>query len=104
MTEPFAFVALVTENLRAPATWTAQPDGSVLCTFSPVLTAAEQTTFDDLSTMARFGVTLTLAEWQSVKPDAALLRTYNGIASPTLAQTIAATKAQNRILATIIRS
>lgn len=80
------------------------PGSGLTPVFVPPLTTAEQATLADLQTMARFGVTLTLAEWQSIKTDAASLKTYNGIASPTLAQTVAATKAQNRILATIIRS
>lgn len=34
--------------------------------------------------------------------DVAGLRAYQGLASPTLAQTVAATKAQNRILARVV--
>jgi hypothetical protein len=72
--------------------------------FVPPLTTAEQATLADLQTMANFGVTLTLAEWQAVKPSAAVLKTYLGIASPTNAQTAAAVKGIVRVLATIIRS
>jgi len=53
--------------------------------------------------MARFGVTLALAEWLSIKSDAAGLRNYLGVATPTLTQTAAATKAIIRVLNTIIR-
>lgn len=73
-------------------------------TFNPPLTPAEQATFDDLVTMAKFGVSMTLAEWQSIKADAAGLKSYLGVAAPTLAQTAAATKAIIRVLAVIVRS
>jgi hypothetical protein len=94
--------------LRAPTAWSADATSGVVLTFTPDLTAGETTTLatfmSDISTMAKFGVTLTLAEWQSVKPDAQLLKAYAGVASPTLAQTVAAVKAQSRILSVIIRS
>lgn len=78
--------------------------GTPIFTFVPPLNPAEQVTLDDLATMARFGVTLTLAEWQGIKADAAGLKAYLGVASPTAAQTAAATKAIVRVLGTIIRS
>lgn len=52
----------------------------------------------------RSGITgITFAEWQALDNDLSGLRTYQGVASPTLAQTVAATKAQNRVLAAILR-
>jgi hypothetical protein len=90
--------------LRAPAQyWTDSATGPQFV-FQPSLTSAEQATFDDLQTMAKFGVTMTLAEWQSIKADAAGLKTYLGVATPTAAQTAAATKAIIRVLAVIVRS
>jgi hypothetical protein len=73
-------------------------------TFNPPLTTAEQATFADLQSMANFSVDMTLAEWQSIKADAANLKAYVGIASPTLAQTAAATKSIIRVLAVIVRA
>jgi hypothetical protein len=95
---------LVVRYLRAPATETVDGSGNVTMTFEPPLTTAEQATFDDLTTMAKFGVTLTLAEWQSIKGDAANLKAYLGVATPTLVQTAAATKAIIRVLGVIVRS
>jgi hypothetical protein len=95
---------LLGANLRLPATTSTNGGGTVIFTFVPALSPAEQVIFDDLSLMVRFGVTLTLAEWQSIKADAANLKTYLGVATPTLVQTAAATKAIIRVLGTIIRS
>lgn len=92
---------LFARYLRPPDRW---DDTLAAFVWVPALTSAEQATRADLETMARFGVSLTLAEWQSIKPDAANLRAYLGVASPTNAQTAAATKAIIRVLATIIRS
>ncbi|HUW16225.1 MAG TPA: hypothetical protein VMW94_04030 [Actinomycetes bacterium] len=103
MSDPLYTVALVTDTLRAPASWMAMEDGSVEMTFDPPLTPAERSTLADLRRMAHFGVTLTLAEWQAIKEDAAGLKQYLGVASPTAAQTALATKAIIRVLATIIR-
>ena len=105
MSDVSLLARLIAEHIRPPATWTSDTGaGTASYTFDPPLSPAEQATLDDLVTMARFGVTLTLAEWQSVKPDAQLLKAYLGVASPTLAQTAAAAKAIVRVLATIIRS
>jgi len=98
------FTALCELYLRPLTGWTTAADGSIAPFFEPPLSAAEQATLADIVLMDRFGVDLTLAEWQSIKADVAGLKTYNGLASPTLAQTVAATKAQNRVLAVIIRS
>lgn len=72
--------------------------------FTPDLSTAEQGTLADIAVMVKFGVEMTLAEWQSIKADAAGLKTYLGVASPTLAQTASATKAIIRVLGVIVRS
>lgn len=95
-------IGLCLQYLRQPSI-TTDAAGTSTWTFDPPLTTAEQTTFADLTTMARFGVTLTLAEWQTIKPDAAGLKAYLGLASPTNAQSIAAIKAIIRALGVIIR-
>ena len=98
-------LALCATYLRSPAEAAREAEtGAPLFVFDPPLSAAEQATFDGLASMARFGVTLTLAEWQSIKADAAGLKAYLGVASPTAAQTAAAVKAVVRVLGTIIRS
>lgn len=94
---------LVEEYLRTPIVITGDA-GAPTYVFEPPLTAEEQTTLAELRVMARFGVALTLAEWQGIKTDIALLQTFAGITNPTVAQTANATKAQSRILRVIIRS
>ncbi len=98
------FAAMWGQYLRAPTATTFNGDTLVSATFDPPLTAAEQVIFDDLKTMAKFGVSMTLAEWQSIKADAAGLKSYLGVGSPTLVQTAAATKAIIRVLGVIVRS
>jgi 2-keto-3-deoxy-6-phosphogluconate aldolase len=98
------FASLAAANLRAPASWSVDDlAGTASFTWEPPLTPAEQATFADLQVMANFGVTLNLTEWQAIKADAAGLRAYLGVASPTAAQTASATKAIIRVLAVIIR-
>lgn len=84
-------LAAVSASIRPPDS-TALAGTTVTYHFNVDLTAAQATAFADLVLMARFAVVLTLAEWQQVKPDAANLKAYVGIASPTLAQTAAAVK------------
>ena len=90
--------------LRLPEWPVAVSDGVATFVFDPPLSPAEEATLADLATMTRFGVTLTLAEWTAIKADAAGLKAYLGVASPTAAQTAAATKAIIRVLGTIVRS
>lgn len=93
----------VSASVRVPVS-VAYVNGSVVYTFTPDLSAGEATTFADIvSTFRARDVSLTVAEYRAIKPDIALLRTYEGIASPTLVQTVAATKAQSRILRALIR-
>lgn len=73
-------------------------------TFTPDLTAAETATLSDMvGAYHTRDLSLTLAEYRAIKPDLAGLRTYAGIASPTLAQTVSAVKAQSRILRALLR-
>lgn len=102
MTDTERMAALIATYLPGRVVMVNLPDGSDIV-WNPPLSAGEQAIFADLQTMMKFGVALTLPEWQAIKADAAGLKTYLGVASPTLAQTAAATKAIIRILATIIR-
>lgn len=70
-------------------------------TFTPDLAAGETTT---LAEIVRAAVSvLTRAERNGIESDVTLLRTYQGIATPTLAQTVAATKAQTRVIRALLR-
>lgn len=97
------FYTLVCSKIRVPSdvAW----DGTTATyTFTPDLTAAEAVAFDDLvSTFHSHDVELSLTEYQAIKSDIALLKTFAGINTPTLAQTAAATKAQSRILRALLR-
>ncbi len=97
-------VPLLYRYLRPPSSWAVDAQEVNQPLFDPPLTAPEQAVLADLRLMAKFGVEMTLAEWQSIKADAAALKAYNGVATPTLVQTAAAVKAINRVLATIVRS
>lgn len=96
MLDPMTILA----NLRKPAAWGDPP------TWNPPLTAAEQTIYNDLVTMAKFGITasLTLAEFQAIKPDLATAKAYVANASPTAAQTNAALKSTIRVLGALLRA
>jgi len=99
-------VQLCATNLRRPLSfYTDDVTGDPIITFVPPLTGAEQTTFDRLARLAKSLVEgITPAEWQAIEPDIAGLVTYQGLASPTLAQTVLAVKAQSRILRALIRN
>jgi hypothetical protein len=101
------FAALIGDALRAPATIaTDDQSGDPILTFSPPLDpATEQPVYDRLLRLAKVRVLgITPAEWQALEPDVTNLKTYLGIASPTAAQTAAATKAIVRVLGAILRS
>lgn len=68
-----ALAGLLATYLRNPSSW----DNGVP-TFSPPLTAAEQTTYDDLVAMLRTPLTasMTLAEYQQIKPFLATERSF----------------------------
>jgi hypothetical protein len=79
--------------------------GDPIITFDPILSPAEQTTFGHLVRLARSRVTgITPAEFQALEADIDGLVTFQGLATPTLAQTVAAVRAQSRILRAILRS
>ena len=92
--------------LRAPDGYaTDDATGNPILTFTPVLTPGEQTTYNRLLNLAKSLVDgITPAEWQAIEPDIAGLVTYQGLASPTLAQTVLAVKAQSRILRALLRN
>jgi hypothetical protein len=78
--------------------------GRFVFEFDPSLTAPEQATYNRLRSIAYSNLpSITPAEWQGLEADVALLKTYQNVATPTLAQTVAATKAQSRILRAILR-
>ena len=92
--------------LRVPFDYaTDAVTGAPVFNFVPPLSGAEQTTFDRLAKLALSLVEgITPAEWQAIEPDIAGLVTYQGLANPTLAQTVLAVKAQSRILRALIRN
>lgn len=106
MVDPMALHMLCARYLRAPATMTTDAQGTISATFVPPLTVPEQTSFADLQTMAKFGLTnsLTLAEFQAIKPDLATAKAFVGIASPTAAQSNAALKSTIRVLGALLRA
>lgn len=82
---------------RNPAT------GDVVLTFPATLTAQQQQAIIDGATAAKTDL-LTPAERNAIQSDIDGLVTYQGLSSPTLAQTVQAVKAQSRILRAILRS
>jgi len=79
--------------------------GQPIVSFVPALTAPEQATYDRIANLAKSLVAgITPAEWQAIEPDIAGLVTYQGLANPTLAQTVLAVKAQSRILRALLRN
>ena len=102
---PSALVSLLSQYLRQPVVTTLDAQGDLITTFDPPLSAAEQTIYDRLVRMAKAAITgITPAEWEALESDIAGLVTYQGIASPTAAQTAQAVKAQSRILRALLRN
>jgi len=99
-------VALCRLYLRDPAGCaTDDVTGFPVVMFDPFLTVDEQATFDRIARLAKSLVQgITASEWQALEPDIAGLVTYQGLASPTLAQTVLAVKAQSRILRALLRN
>lgn len=91
--------------LRQPE-WPVSVSGGVATfVFVPPLTAPEQATFDRIVNLAKSLIEgITIAEWQAIEPDIAGLVTYQGLANPTLAQTVSAVRAQSRILRALLRN
>jgi hypothetical protein len=92
--------------LRAPAGCaTDDSTGEPVVLFVPPLTASEQLIFARILRLSRSLVDgITAAEWQALEPDIDGLVTYQGLANPTLAQTVLAVKAQSRILRALLRN
>lgn len=92
--------------LRAPETMASDDQtGAPVLVFNPVLTGPEQTMFTRLTNLAKSLVNgISPSEWQALEPDIDGLVTYQGLASPTLAQTVLAVKAQSRILRALIKN
>jgi hypothetical protein len=97
-------VALCKLYLREPQAVTDDVAGTTTYVFTPALSPAEQATFADLQIMAAFGVTVTLAEWQAIKADAANLKTFYALPAPTQAQAVAAVKSIIHVLSVIVRN
>jgi hypothetical protein len=72
----FSLVPLISQYLRQPASWAFDAQQVNQPVFEPPLTVAEQATLADLQLMAKFGIasSLTLAEFQAIKPNLAELR------------------------------
>lgn len=102
----FVFVELCDLYLRRPDSYSIADDGSVTATFAPALTTQEQATFGDLQLMCKFGIptSISLEEFQAIKPDLVTARQYVGLASPTQAQSAAALKATIRVLGALLRA
>ena len=94
---------LCAAHLRMPTQYETSDPATFV--WSPALSAQEQATFADLQIMASFGLTasITLAEFQAIKPDLVTARNFVAIASPTQAQSVAALKATIRILGALLR-
>lgn len=95
---------LLKVHLRSPIAVEVDGNGNPLPVWAVPLTGPEQAVYDRLLRIARSTVpSITPAEWQALEPDIAGLATYQGLASPTLAQTVLAVKAQSRILRALLR-
>lgn len=93
--------AAISSEIRRPesiattaATWTL--------TFTPDLTAPELVILANVVAAAKTRL-ISATEWQAISADVDGLRTYLGVASPTLAQTALASKAIIRVLRAILR-
>ena len=73
-------------------------------TWVPDLTPSEQATVTDIVSAGQSHVGISLAEWLSIESDIDGLVTYQGLANPTLAQTVSAVRAQSRILRALLRN
>jgi hypothetical protein len=88
---PQSVVATTTNMAQTVITWTPDLSGPQL-----VLLAS-------LQRLALAATLITPAERDALENDLAGLRAYQDVATPTLAQTAAATKAQNRVLRALLR-
>lgn len=99
-TDVARFVRACEQHLRRPA---LQWDGTAtVAVFSPDLTPAEQAVYTAILRWHRAGIGLSFPEFLALRDDMALLRNYLGVATPTAAQTAAATKSVIRVLRGIL--
>jgi hypothetical protein len=105
LAEATALADLCRQVLRAPSMIVEDPTLGPTLVFVPPLTGTEQATFDALAKQSRSHVPgISPAEWLALQPDIDGLVTFQGLATPTLAQTVLAVRAQSRILKAILRS
>lgn len=101
--ERFIRQALAMTGLGIPTAYDLnQQTGDLTMTWEVTLSAGQATALSEIARAAKTG--LTRAERNALQADIDGLITYQGIASPTLAQTASAVKAQSRILRAILRS
>lgn len=67
------WVALVTELVRAPSEYGSNESGDFLI-FEPTLTPAEQAIVDNIKASLDSPITLTVAEWDAIRPELQSLR------------------------------
>lgn len=76
--------------------------GNLTMTWPQQLTAPQVAALTALGESAKTGI-ITPSERAGIESDIDGLRTYQGLANPTLAQTVLAVKAQSRILRALLR-
>jgi hypothetical protein len=93
-------------DIRTPDTvlLTSDPRQSIITWASPDLSAADIATLQTIQSLVLGSSLLTVVERQNLQADIDGLVTYQGLASPTLAQTVLAVKAQSRILRALLRN
>jgi len=93
-------------GLRLPDLNSGAPEAPIRqLTYTPDLSPADRAVLDRIVSLGKSLVDgITPAEWEALEPDIAGLVTYQGLASPTLAQTVLAVKAQSRILRALLRN
>jgi len=96
------FMLRLNALLGIPATDVNQLTGDVTMTWLEILTPAQATAISEMARAAK--TILSRSEFNAIKADIDGLITYQGLASPTLAQTVLAVKAQSRILRALLRS
>jgi hypothetical protein len=94
------FVRLLETSLRRPAL--VNEGGQTVAVFAPDLEPAEIMTYQSLLRLHRSRLGLTPAEFAALDPDLDGLRAYVNTASPSAAQTVAATKALIRVLRAVL--
>jgi hypothetical protein len=92
---------LLEANLRLPVQLGIEDTtGAFVATFDPPLDGGEQVIFDQLAAVAASPVNVSLDQWQSREADIAALVAFQTASTPTLAETVAAVRANARLLLT----